>query len=690
MLLEAESPLGITRSLPALKEAGVGPRRLALTTYRGSRNPRPSTDERIAWTEVLERLASHTIRDQKDGAAFSLVQLKPGTARANENVVAHSAVVLDIDDGTPLESITRQIKQYEFLAVSTHNNTRDHPKYRLIFPLSRDVSPAYWPQTWQLANQLIGGHADQSTKDPSRLYYFPSCPVEREKEAFRIHNLGEWLDPDEVGSPRAPSAAAATAIGCYNYPFIAGIKLPPDENRVCGDGERTVHLTSLIGHWIQDGLGLQECIACAQAWNARNDPPLEQGKVVRTCDSIWRTHHQHRDAPTAGEPTATFGAAPTVALAPLFDLETARINRFLDSEPQPRRWLLRNCLPCGKVGAIIAPGGTGKSQFMMQLAISIAAGVPLAGGAWLPAETGAVLALFAEDDREELHRRIHASVSAIGPAFLGTELRDRLSRNLFVRSMVAQSNLMTWVNPQGQVDRTDYAARLIETVKDVRDLKLIIIDPASRSRAGNENSAEDVTRFVEVVEFVSQQTGAAVVVVHHANKASMQGMEQNQAAARGSSAFTDGIRWQMNLAGLTKEEAKRLHVSDGDRYKYLTATMTKNNYAPPVPPVILVRGPGGYLTKAAIELSPERVSEKGSVEVLSRIETTPGYYSVRSFSERFGGREKDFRVGVNKLAALVNDALDNGLIEKSGDRRGTLRVTDKGRALLQVWRAPVR
>ena len=41
--------------------------------------------------------------------------------------------------------------------------------------------------------------------------------------------------------------------------------------------------------------------------------------------------------------------------------------------------------------------------------------------------------------------------------------------------------------------------------------------------------------------------------------------EQNQTAARGSSALTDGVRWQMNLAPLSDDQAAVLGLESGQQ-----------------------------------------------------------------------------------------------------------------------------
>lgn len=105
---------------------------------------------------------------------------------------------------------------------------------------------------------------------------------------------------------------------------------------------------------------------------------------------------------------AELDAAPVdaqVESVPL-DLSGADVGLMLENDPPLRRWLVTDRLPLGVVGVLAAAGGTGKSMAVLQLAISVATRLP-----WLEMDMGnpgAVLILSAEDDREEIHRRLHA------------------------------------------------------------------------------------------------------------------------------------------------------------------------------------------------------------------------------------------------------------------------------------------
>jgi hypothetical protein len=168
----------------------------------------------------------------------------------------------------------------------------------------------------------------------------------------------------------------------------------------------------------------------------------------------------------------------------------------------------------------------------------------------------------------------------------------------------------------------------------------------------------------------------------------MQGTEQTQAASRGSSAFTDGVRWQMNLSAMTKEEAKAHEIPADQRHKYLSATVTKNNYAAPAPPVFLRRITGGFLVKADLAEKVKRKEQATVVQIVQRVASSDKRFSARSFAEAFGGTTNLFGMGQNKLGGYVNQAIEMGYLEKGDDPRGLLGVTDHGNAALEACAQP--
>lgn len=393
-------------------------------------------------------------------------------------------------------------------------------------------------------------------------------------------------------------------------------------------------------------------------------------------------------APYAAQNAALpFGAPATVE--PLFDVESARASRFFRTAPPPRTWILKDCLPAGIVGGIVASGGTGKSQAMLQLAAAVAAGLPFCD-TWEVSESGEVLALMAEDDDPELWRRMLCIARDLECKHPGSNAKKSIGQNCIIKSLIGETNLLTELKLDREVRQTVLVARVIATARQLSNLKLIILDPVSRFRGGNENDAQDVTRFIEAVECIRAAIpSVTVLIVHHTNKWSGGNEDRSQNDARGSSAFSDGIRWQMNLAALNKKETAC--VSAGERHMYLSATVTKNNYAPPQPAVYLKRGEGGVLTKTALGDVAGKDGGNLQSQILARVRDIARNgepLSAEQFEKEFGGKTNVFGIGAVAVRGLIRQALDAGLLSKpTAGHKKPLNVTDAGLAVLAVWEA---
>jgi len=293
--------------------------------------------------------------------------------------------------------------------------------------------------------------------------------------------------------------------------------------------------------------------------------------------------------PPNPEELATLAAATDPAQAantPLFDIQAARAARYLSTPPAPTKWLVQGVIPSGIVCALIAPGGTGKSMFALQLGAAIATGQAFAN-IWEVRNSAPVLLLMAEDADEELHRRLWSIAEQMHiPPGEGLD-------NLYIKSLVGEDVLLTTESRDGGgVKSTPTLSRLIHTAAQIEGLGLIVIDPISRWRGGDENSAPDTTRFIQAAEQVAQATGAAVMLVHHTNKGAANSGEASQSAARGSSALTDGVRLQMQLATVNGNMNRKLRLPEDEMRQHLVLSVTKTNYSAPQAEILLQRGEG--------------------------------------------------------------------------------------------------
>jgi len=103
--------------------------------------------------------------------------------------------------------------------------------------------------------------------------------------------------------------------------------------------------------------------------------------------------------------------------------------------PPPLDYVLPNMV-AGTVGALVSPGGAGKSMLALQLAAQIAGGIDLLEVGELP--TGPVVYLPAEDTPTAIHYRF-----ALG-AHLTAEQRQAVADGLLIEPLIGKCpNIMT-------------------------------------------------------------------------------------------------------------------------------------------------------------------------------------------------------------------------------------------------------
>ncbi len=251
----------------------------------------------------------------------------------------------------------------------------------------------------------------------------------------------------------------------------------------------------------------------------------------------------------------------------------------------------------GTVGALVAPGATGKSFWALEAAMSIACSV--SGGDLLglaPSHTGSVLYLAGEDPAPALIRRIH---------FVGKHLASG------ARAAIAEGLTLEPIMGKGfNVMNARQFERLVERSQGHR---LVVLDTLSRIHQLDENSNSDMARLVAQLEKLAAQTGASVLYLHHVSKGSVRdGLGDQQQAARGASALIDNARWCGYVATMTDDESKRLSdhrlpIGRDRRGSFVRFGISKQNYDPVPLERWYQRQDGGALVPVQlVEVVPER------------------------------------------------------------------------------------
>lgn len=184
---------------------------LGISFFEGTKDTKPKSAA-VTWETLRERLAAHDVRSAKEGPYWSPVSYANGRGRKKANVETVSLLVLDCDSGVSLEDLRPRWAGLSWLAHSTHSHTSEAPRWRVVLPFGESVPAATWERLFPvLAEAFGGGAADPACKDTSRMYLLPSCPPERESEAFVAGGEGAFLDAlailaelPEKTAPKAP------------------------------------------------------------------------------------------------------------------------------------------------------------------------------------------------------------------------------------------------------------------------------------------------------------------------------------------------------------------------------------------------------------------------------------------------------------------------------------------------------
>jgi putative DNA primase/helicase len=134
----------------------------------------------------------------KDGPAF-VGGLVRGGRRKKENVDTRSLITLDVDhaDGDFLFTVELVLGGTAYAVYSTHSYRPDKPKYRLIAPTDRPLSPdEYAAVSRKIAEQIGLHYFDRTTFDVHRLMYLPSCSKDAQP-VLEVYE-GEPISADDI------------------------------------------------------------------------------------------------------------------------------------------------------------------------------------------------------------------------------------------------------------------------------------------------------------------------------------------------------------------------------------------------------------------------------------------------------------------------------------------------------------
>ena len=170
-------------------------------------------NQQLSWNDFIGKLSEpirtkETVHDYvnmpknqkdeiKDVGGFVGGYLKGGR-RIRGACVSRSLVTLDADSATDtLLDRLELITDYESVVYSTHSHQATAPRYRVVIPLAREVTPdEYVPIALKLAEDLGIEQFDPTSYQDTRLMYWPSASIDA--EPYFAHHEGKFIQPEEV------------------------------------------------------------------------------------------------------------------------------------------------------------------------------------------------------------------------------------------------------------------------------------------------------------------------------------------------------------------------------------------------------------------------------------------------------------------------------------------------------------
>lgn len=214
-------------------------------------------------------------RTNKASPLISPAVYKPGTTRANDNVIEWAGwAAVDVDNfqsnGDLRDDLHSRFGSWHYICYSTASSTAALPKFRLVFPLRRNVKASEIKHFWYAINTELGSMADLQTKDLSRMYYVPA----QYPGAFNFifTNVGDHVDVDALLNKhpfKAPSSSSS---------FID--RLPPELQR-----EVVLHRQKKLQESKRD-----------VHWSSYTDCPFVNQSLIREYKNIARVDGSGRYA----------------------------------------------------------------------------------------------------------------------------------------------------------------------------------------------------------------------------------------------------------------------------------------------------------------------------------------------------------------------------------------------------------
>ena len=274
------------------------------------------------------------------------------------------------------------------------------------------------------------------------------------------------------------------------------------------EGGRNDACARLAGYFFKKGLTYDIVEALLMEWNERNDPPLTAREMRTTIKSIERNHAigtsdftsvEFEDDRTGGEEKQQS------------NFDVMRMADYVKGYGgEGVHWMVEDWLPDKSITFLISPPESYKTWILLDLAVSVSAGVPFLGR-YQVNDKGPTMIIQQEDSHTGLTDRLALIVEQ--------KLGATANIDGDVWQVPCMPDLPIYVHPSRML-RFDNKKVLEELEKQIEAIKpkVIMIDPLYSTTAAVDNYMADLANQMMVLKTWRDKYGCSFVIAHHSKK----------------------------------------------------------------------------------------------------------------------------------------------------------------------------
>lgn len=570
------------------------------------------------WIEARqgERNLYYSVNEPDPSAPFSKLK--------KAHIAKIRAVYADVDpkneDGTP-NSLVAERQRIRAMMDSLLSHPLHSPTavvdsgggMQAIWALAEKLPVADWAN-WAEAlgrgiARKIGGDAVQNIERVMRLPGTVNLPDAGKRKKGRKSSIAELIEfNQEVHSPAHLEAFAPPISSADTTDQTPQIKLVADAldmdliRDVCGyveldadlRGRFDAHLASdehLRRIWEGDTTALPGDDTTGSAFRAalarelrpRGYNPTEYGRLLWVWD---HSTQEDRDTKltrrTIARDWVRMGKTPAdeeFEPAPIAQRTWPAPIVYEPRDPAaiPKRdWIADGLLATTFVTGVVAPGGVGKTTFVILMALALATGRQDMLG-WTIKRRARVWYWNQEDDRDELSRRIEACRlhHKVGAHDLTMDGQPAL----FINSGSDKALTLAHRGERGHVVESPLVGEIIKRIVEA-NIEVFVFDPLVEFHEADENNNPEMKAVWAIARKIAVQAKCAVMVVAHTKKppaASPEAYVGDIDSLRGASSQSGVMRVGVTLYGMSEADAKKMSVAMDQRHLYVRVDDGKAN-----------------------------------------------------------------------------------------------------------------